>query len=289
MNWRTIPSLHALRAFEAVARGKSFTVAARDLNVTEAAVRQHVRGLEQWFGTKLAERSGKGLALTKTGERLATISTDSFQTLANGIGAILSKQEDRAVTVALTPAFAEIWLMPRLDDFWSEYSDIEINLAPSLKLADMNSDQFDLAIRYGLGNWTGLEAIQLASAEYVVVAKPGLVDALTSDDLSSLKTRPWLFETSRQEHRDWTVRNGINFDANINRHYPTNSLVLAAARAGHGLSLQARALVQTDLELGSLEELYAEDNSPRGYYLVTRPRLRAKAKIFADWLLRAAA
>ena len=285
MDWKSIPSLHALRAFEAVARGRSFTVAARELNVTEAAVRQHVRGLEQWFGMTLAERSGKGLALTKKGERLAAITSESFQTLASGIGTLMAREEDRPVTVALTPAFAEIWLMPKLDRFWREHPDIEINLAPSLKLADPHSDHFDLAIRYGLGSWPGLEATRLASAEYVVVAKPGMVDA-TSKGLSRLKSYPWLFETSRQEHRDWTERHGIDFDADANRHYPTNSLVIAAARAGHGLSLQARALVQTDLELGILEELHAEDNAPLGYYLVHRPGLRQKARTFANWVLR---
>lgn len=285
MNWKSVPSLHALRAFEAVARRKTFSVAARDLNVTEAAVRQHVRGLETWFGFKLAQRSGKGLSLTREGERLATITSDSFETLGRGIAALSAQQEDRPVTVALTPAFAEIWLMPKLDRFWSEHPDIDITLAPSLKLADPQSDGFDLAIRYGLGNWVGLEAQHLASAEYVVVAKPGLVAPGTSHGLDGLQNHPWLFETTRQEHRDWATERGIDFDARANRHYPTNSLVIAAARAGHGLSLQARALVQMDLDLGSLEELYAEDTTPLGYYLVTQGELRTKARIFARWLL----
>ncbi|MEM9129630.1 MAG: LysR family transcriptional regulator [Pseudomonadota bacterium] len=289
MNWQDIPSLHALRAFEAVARRRNFTAAANDLNVTEAAVRQHVRGLEQWFGTSLAERSGKGLALTQNGDQLARITSDSFQNLASGVSRLLAREEDRPVTVALTPAFAEIWLMPKLDQFWRQYPDVEINLAPSLTLADPKSDQFDLAIRYGLGNWPGLEARFLASAEYVVVAKPGMVSEPVSRKLSSFKDYPWLFETTRQEHRDWANGRDIDFDADKNKFYPTNSLVLAAARAGHGLSLQARALVQTDLDLGSLQELYAEDNAPLGYYLVTRPNVRQKAKAFANWLLTASA
>jgi len=287
MDWRNVPSLHALRAFEVVAREKSFTMAARDLNVTEAAVRQHVRTLEHWFNTKLAERSGKGLALTQNGERLATITSDSFQTLARGVDDLMTTEENRPVTVALTPAFAEIWLMPKLDRFWEEYPDIEINLAPSLKVVDLNSNHFDLAIRYGLGDWHGLEATALASAEYVVVAKVGMAGAVTSSGLHNLKTYPWLFEVSRQEHRDWAEKHKIDFDSDSNRHYPTNSLVIAAARAGHGLSVQARALVQTDLELGVLEELYSEDNSPLGYYLVRGSQMRSNARTFADWIINA--
>lgn len=286
MDWRKVPSLHALRAFEAVARAKSFSVAARDLNVTEAAMRQHVRGLEQWFDTKLAERSGKGLALTENGERLAVITSESFQTLSNGIASFAAYEEERAVTVSLTSAFAENWLMPRLDQFWEEHPDVEVNLAPSLKLADLRADNFDLAIRYGLGNWPGLDFHRIASAEYVVVAKSGLVDVKAIGALDALGGYAWLFETTRQEHRDWATQHNIDFDAPTNRHYPTNSLVLAAARAGHGVSLQARALVQMDLDLGILEELHSEANDPLAYYLVTHSRLRPKAMTFANWLLK---
>ncbi|KZM49514.1 LysR substrate-binding domain-containing protein [Labrenzia sp. OB1] len=286
MDWKKIPSLHALRAFDAVARRKNFTAAASELNVTEAAVRQHVRGLEQWFGKDLAERSGKGIALTENGEQLAAITSDSFQTLSHGVTNLMRTEEDRPVTIALPPAFAEIWLMPKLERFWREHPEIEVNLAPSLSLADPRKDTFDLAIRYGLGDWPGLGATPIASAEYVVVAKPGLVDIAARTDLNDLKTYSWLFETTRQEHRDWAERHGLNFDADVNRHYPTNSLVIAAARAGHGLSLQSRALVQTDLDLGVLEELFAEDNAPLAYYLVAHSDLRAKARVFADWALR---
>ncbi len=286
MNWKNIPSLHALRAFEAAARKKSFTAAANELNVTEAAVRQHVRGLEQWFGKDLAERSGKGLSLTEDGQLLASTTSDSFQTLAHGVNNLMRKEEDRPVTITLPPAFAEIWLMPKLERFWKEHPEIEVNLTPSLSLADPRKDTFDLAIRYGLGDWPGLEATPIASAEYVVVAKPGLVEIATRGDLNDLKTYAWLFETTRQEHRDWAERHGLNFDAQANRHYPTNSMVIAAARAGHGLSLQSRALIQTDLELELLEELYAEDNAPLGYYLVAHSKLSTKARVFADWALR---
>ncbi|WP_298921142.1 LysR family transcriptional regulator [uncultured Roseobacter sp.] len=288
MNWKRIPSLHALRAFEAVARGKSFTAAARDLNVTEAAVRQHVRGLESWFGASLAERSGKGIVLTELGERLAAFTSESFLTLAHGIDTLMKSEQDRPVTVALTPAFAEIWLLPKLDSFWKEHPSIKINLLPSLQLADSSGEQFDLAIRYGRGKWPGFKAIHLASAEYVVVAKPGCFDLMESGDLNALKAYPWLFEDSRLEHRDWAEKHGIAFDAGTNRHYPSNSLVIAAARAGHGLSLQARALVQIDLELGILKELYAEENAPLAYYLLTQSDLRPKARAFGDWLVRQA-
>ncbi|MEM8980507.1 MAG: LysR family transcriptional regulator [Pseudomonadota bacterium] len=288
MNWKDIPSLHALRAFEAVARGKSFTGAARELNVTEAAVRQHVRGLEKGLKTKLVARSGKGLALTPNGEQLSEITSDSFQTLAHGLRKLAQSEESKPVTVTLPPAFAEIWLMPKLEAFWRQHPSIQVNLTPSLSLADPRKDDFDLAIRYGRGDWEGLDATLLASAQYVVVAKTGLIAGDAKSSLDKLRTYPWLFEKSRQEHRDWAETHGLDFEAETNRHYPTNSLVIAAARAGHGVSLQARALVQADLELGLLEELYAEENTPLGYYLVAHGPLDTNAKTFATWLLQSA-
>ncbi|MEO1638963.1 MAG: LysR substrate-binding domain-containing protein [Pseudomonadota bacterium] len=285
MDWRTIPSLHALRAFDAVARASSFSGAARELNVTEAAIRQHVRGLEGRLATKLVKRHGNSLELTSKGRALAETTAQSFQTLARGVHALADSDENRPVGIALPPSFAEIWLMPKLEEFWREHPGIDVSLTPSLSLADPSKEPFDLAIRYGTGRWSGVEATRLASAEYVVVAKPGLVVGTATRDLALLSDYPWLFETTRHEHRDWAERHGLDFDASDNRHYPTNSLVIAAARAGHGLSLQSRSLVQTDLKLGSFEELYAEECTPLAYYLLSDRDLRAKAKILADWLL----
>lgn len=290
MDWRTFPSLAGLRAFETVARRGTYSAAARDLNVTEAAIRQHMRGLEEFLGHTLATREGRGIGLTETGAKLAKSVSAGFQTIHAGIEELQADAESRPLKIALTPAFAENWLMPRLGQFWSDHPDVEIELAPSLKVADLKGAGIDLAIRYGHGHWPGCRSDLLASAEYVVVATQGFMRGLgtsaVSDlsGLADLQSCSWLFETGRLEHQRWTADRGIDFHAARNRFYPTNSLVLSAARAGHGLSLQSRALVERDLQNGHLVEVYFEDPGTLAYYIVTLPTPRGKTTLFERWL-----
>ncbi|MCL4144784.1 UNVERIFIED_CONTAM: hypothetical protein GTU68_063701 [Idotea baltica] len=280
-----MPSLAALRAFDAVARGENHSEAARMLNVTEAAVRQHVRGLEAVLDCPLVERSGRGLRLTGNGRRLAEATDEGFRALQRGVQDVRAELVNRPVRLSLTPAFAENWLMPRLGEFWTLHPDIEIELSPSLKLADLRSSTIDMAIRYGRGEWPGCTPVHLASAEYVVVAKPEMLEKRTRHSLSDLRSLPWVFEATRTEHREWAKDRGIDFDAGANRHYETNSLVLSAALAGQGLSLQSRALVERTLTAGALMEVYSEESGALGYYLVTQGTLRKNAAVFSDWLL----
>lgn len=284
MDWRNIPSLASLRAFEAAARRGSYAAAARDLNVTEAAIRQHLRALEVFFDRPLAIRQGRGIGLTETGAKLAKAVAAGFQTIRAGIEDLRNDDETRPLKIALTPAFAENWLMPRLGQFWADHPEIEIELAPSLKVTDLQQSGIDLAIRYGHGSWPGCRSELLASAEYVVVATDQFMQGRNVSNLSQLRACAWLFETGRSEHRLWTADRGIDFDATRNRFYPTNSLVLSAARAGHGLSLQSRALIERDLENGSLVNVYSEDPGTLAYYIVTRPAPRRQAAIFKRWL-----
>jgi len=285
IDWKEMPSLAALRAFDAAARSESHSDAARMLNVTEAAVRQHVRGLEETLACSLVERSGRGLRLTENGWRLAGATADGFRSLQRGVQEVRSDLNNRPVRISLTPAFAENWLMPRLGEFWAMHPDIEVELAPSLKLANMRSEHIDLAIRYGLGEWPECTSVHLASAEYVVVAKPEILRKKSRVKLSDLRSLPWVFEASRTEHRVWAEERGIEFDAEANKHHQTNSLVLAAVLAGHGVSLQSRALVEHTLSTGALVEIYSEKPGALGYYLVTRGEPRTNVATFGEWLL----
>ena len=130
MDWRDIPSLPALRAFEAAARAGSFSAAARELNVTHAAIAQHVRAIESQLGTSLLIRSGKKMALTEAGTRLA-------QELSSGFGQIIAGVREAAfdaagspLKVTVTPSFADNWLMPRLCSFWERHPEITLSITP---------------------------------------------------------------------------------------------------------------------------------------------------------------
>lgn len=283
-----MPSLAALRGFDAVARYGGYSDAAAALNVTEAALRQHVRKLEASLGQDLVVRRGRGIELTEAGRSFADSTRKGFDTLFAAVDAMTGDDARRPLKIALTPAFAENWLTPRLGEFWAGHPEIEIELVPSLKLEDLHAGRFDMAIRYGQGDWPGCDSVHLASAEYTVVARPDIAHAGTVHDAAELRNLPWLFESGRREHRLWAEARGIDFDAGHHRHFPTNSLVLSALRAGQGVSLQARALVQRDLDSGILTEMYAEPRGALGYYVVTPSTPRPPLRKFIGWLLEAA-
>ncbi|HKJ60401.1 MAG TPA: LysR family transcriptional regulator [Hyphomicrobiales bacterium] len=285
MDWSRIPSLSALRAYEATTRCGSYAEAARELNVTEAAIRQQVRSLEAFFGVSLIERFGRTIGPTTIGSDFSLRLADGFGRIQNAVERLQDSHEASAVRVALTPAFAENWLMPRLPLFWDENPGIQIDLAPSLKNADLTQGKHDLALRYGTGPWEGHEAHYLASAEYTVVASPKLELPSIVTCTADLSDAVWLFENSREEHRRWAAENGVNFAAPRNRLYPNNSIVLSAVRAGHGLSVQSRALVETDTATGALIPVLQQKNDKLGYYLLHYGPLRKHASVFVEWIL----
>lgn len=283
MDWKNIPSLAALRAYEATARCGSYTRAAKELNVTDAALRQHIRTLETFFETSLVERTGRGISVTATGAELGSGLSGGFTEIQRTIEHLLTSHVDRPVRIALTPAFAENWLIPRLPEFWNLHPDIEVDLTPSIKSVDLGSGDFDLAIRYGSGDWPGSNAQMVASAQYTVVVAPSLSQTAVSD-IRDLKNATWLFEESRTEHRNWATAHGLNFEAKQNRFYSSNTFVLSSARAGLGYSLQSLALVETDLATGALISVFNEPDAKLGYYLLHQQKLRKSTQHFANWI-----
>ena len=285
MNWRDVPSLSALRAFEATARLSSFSAAARELNVTHAAIAQHVRALEVDLGETLVFRSGAGMALTASGQQLAGALSDGFGAIAAGVSALRVAKSDKPLRVSLTPSFAENWLMPKIAAFWAKHPDIQLALQPSMQVEDLRRGAFDLALRYGHGKWPGVEAEMLAPANFIVVATPELAEKLPDTSMAELCNLPWILETGRDEQRLWAGQVGLDLSCTSFTELPTNALVLAATRAGSGLSIQTRAVVEDDLSIGRLVCLHASEPSTLGYYLVRVPGMRSvPLDSFVRWL-----
>lgn len=280
MDWKLIPSLAALRAFEATARHQSYVAAARELNVTEAALRQHVNALSLFYETPLTQRNGRKISLTTDGQRLASGLSDGFGKIQTASENLLTRSTARPIRIALPPSFAENWLMPRLPDFWNRHPDIEVDLSPSIKPVDLSLGHHDLAIRYGHGNWPMGDAALIASGDYTIVAAPNHA-TLTK---SNLANAVWLFEEGRNEHSQWAATHGINPDAPQHRSYPNNSLVLSAVKAGHGLSVQSWALVEKDVKDGILQAILREKIPTLGYYRYAQGPLSIKAAHFSNWL-----
>ena len=285
MDWRHIPSLFALRAFEAVARHESLTKAAGELNVTHAAVSQHIKTLERDFAAKLLERRGRRMELTDAGRLLAHALSDGFGRIQEGVRAVRDLQETRPLSITTTPSFAENWLMPRMGSFWAAHPEIRVSINPGVGLMDLARDGHDLAIRYGKGDWPGYHVEKLVSARFYAVATPDFAARHALDDSSDLTGIPWFFEVLSGEHRRWAESQGlIGSDTEVST-FETLSLVMSAVRSGYGMTVSAQALVERDLEAGNLVALAQGGVDRLGYFILTPPTgASANAQKFIRWL-----
>ncbi|MGR3466717.1 MAG: LysR family transcriptional regulator [Shimia sp.] len=287
--------LTLLRAFEAAARLGSLSGAARELNVTHAAIAQNVRKLEKELGQSLLVRSGAGMAPTPVGATLARDLGEGFGVLTRGVQTVRDLTEERPVTLSCTPTFAEYWLLPRLPTFWAAHPGIQVAITPSPSVVDLKRDGFDLAIRHGRGPWPGLVAEPLVDADALLVATPdhdfperyGPMDDAKRAALSAM---PWLLDESYGEYWRWVRALGIDLDAVHSRRFATNTLVIAATRAGLGVSVQPRAIVARDLDRGILIPIHesADDQGALSWLLTLDAPRRPALAAFLKWLRREA-
>lgn len=285
MDWHNIPSLMALRAFEAAARHGSFSAAARDLNVTHAAIGQHVRTLEDHFGQSLMQREGRGMSVTADGRMLADRLSEAFGLIGAAAHDLLDKSNVRAIRVAITPSFASDWLMPRIGGFWDAHPDIEIELLPAGKLVDLRRDNVDVAIRYGKGGWSGVKTTKLMPAGHVVVATKGYLKGRKIDCFEDLKGVRWLMAKSQSEEQFWLAANGMDLaDENVTR-FPTGQLTREAARSGLGVTVMTAPIAAPQIASGRLVALCAEEGSIAAYHILTRPEIISPQRdTFVKWL-----
>ncbi len=285
VDWKTFPPLTALRAFEAVAAQGGYTAAARALNVTHAAVAQQVRALETTLGVALVARQGRAIVLTPEGAGLAAALNDGFGAIAAGVAALKDGAGDGPVRVTLTSGFAAQWLMPRLRDFWTKFPDIGLSLLPDAALVDLRRAGMDLGIRYGQGNWPGVEARFLTSARLVVAASPALIGNRGTLDRAALQAEEWVIA------RDWPEQDNLLRSLGLDpatlsvTEMSDEALAIAAARQGLGLVVESLALLEDDISDGRLSIVHDSRDQLPAYFVVVPPGpMRAPAKAFFKWL-----
>lgn len=286
MDWTRTPPLSQLRAFEAAARAGGLSAAARELNVTHAAVGQQIRKLEAALGARLAYRRGRGLALTEEGRRLGARLTDAFTMMAAAAEEVARRAEERPVRISLTPSFSAHWLGPRLSRFRAAHPEIELMLHPSAAVVDLVAGGFDLAIRFGAGAWPGLRAEPLLASPHVVAAAATLIAGKTLRHPRDLLELPWIQETGVDEWRVWLAEHGVAVPRKRDVLHMPGDMAVAAIRRGEGVGLTARALVAEDLAAGRLVALFdASEDGRTGYHIVwPEGPLRPPAAAVAAWL-----
>lgn len=286
MNWSDMPPLAGLRAFAAFVQMGGVQEAGSALNVSHAAISQQMRALEAHLGLTLLDRSGRSLQLTEDGRVLASAVTESFSQIHQVIARLTGVEAERPVHVSVTSAFAGNWLMPRLAGFRAEHPNVDLMIDPSSTVAVLEPGGVDVAVRYGKGDWPGLEATHLVNAPVVGVAAPSLVGPDAPRDFAALAELPWFQELGRHEASNWLAAHDMKPATGI-LSAPGNML-LDSVRAGEGVAIIVRSAVEADLTAGRLICLF-EENDGSSYWIVTRPGvLRAPVKAFVNWLKRQA-
>ena len=189
-----LPPLTALRAFESAARHMSFAKAAEELHVTPAALSFQVKALEQHLGAPLFVRLNRAVKLTEAGKTLAPGASDGFQALTAAWRATRRLQDHTTLTVTAGPAMTAKWLAPRLYDFARAHPDIELRLAASLRMVDLERDAVDVAIRFGYGADDGLYSVPVRKEWLTPVMSPELAEKYRTPE--SLKDAPLIFDDS---------------------------------------------------------------------------------------------
>ncbi|WP_421695102.1 transcriptional regulator GcvA [Aestuariivirga sp.] len=285
---RRLPSLNALKAFEAAARLESFTEAAGDLFVTHAAVSRHVRDLEEWLGTQLFLRTGRGVELTEAGRRFASRLTPLFDQLAEATREAAAVGDVRQLKVTVEPAIASRWLVPRLGRFNDLHPDIELAIDPTTELADFRSGAADVGIRYGAGSWPDVEAQKLTDAMIFPVCAPKLLRDRPHIKPADLADFNLLHESRKQWWADWLLAAGVSGVEDWRGTLFQNHLAIEAAEAGQGFALADQMLSTDSLVEGWLVRPFTFDMKDHWHYWIVRGKGQKETppvRAFREWLM----
>ncbi|MCP1647896.1 LysR family glycine cleavage system transcriptional activator [Pseudomonas nitroreducens] len=294
--------LNALRAFEAAARHQSFSAAAAELNVTPAAVGQQVRHLESWLGVALFTRATSGsarLQLTEVARAALPDIREGFERLALGLSRLRDASVNTGLTVAVSPAFASKWLLPRIEGFQQAHPELDVLLDTNARAVDFQVDRIDVGVRYGRGRWPGLTATRLMEETIFPVCAPdfallrnGKLSALALERATLIHDLSMAHDPDFPTWRRWLDAAGYaQVQASHGLRINNSAAVLQAAMEGQGLALARSVMVRDDLAAGRLIRPFA-DRGPacpltQAYYVVYRPECAElpKVRAFRDWLL----
>ena len=291
---RRLPPLNALRAFEAAARHLSFTKAAQELHVTQAAISHQVKGLEEILGIQLFRRLNRRLALTEAGQAYLPPLRDAFDAIAGATQRLHEREESSALKISVLMSFASTWLLPRLFSFRRLHPEIDILVTASDALVDFEQDEFDMALRYGLGSYPGLKVDFLMGDEIFPVCSPKLLEGPHPlHRPADLKHHTLLHDVVQgtpddPDWRLWLREAGVEgIDPTRGPGFSHGTFLLSAAVAGDGVALLRRSLVADDIKARRLVCPFGPVFPTRFVYSLVAPPHKAelpKAVAFRDWI-----
>ncbi len=271
---RRLPPLKALRVFEAAARHLSFAKAALELNVTPGAISHQVKALEAYLGVKLFHRRNRTIELTHSGEACQPKLRDGFDSLAEAIERVLAQKKIATLAISAAPLLAARWLTPRLQHFVAAHPDIDVRITASTALIDVRGDgtlsgreliaypteDTDIAIRFGTGQYPGFRADKLLSVSVSAMCSPHLLDGehplrspIDLQHHSLLKDDAVYFAGKPSDWDVWLQAAGAgDIDTSRGVRFSHSALALEAAADGLGVVLGNPMLAAPDLAAGRL-------------------------------------
>lgn len=290
---RQLPPLTALTVFEAASRLSSFTKAAEELGVTQAAVSRQIHLLEQDFGFPLFTRLHRGVALTDKGKVLSVATSDAFNLIAETVADLRKDGSSDELTISATVAFTHFWLVPRISDFSRSYPHINLRIVTQDNMPNLQRGEVDVAIRFGNGMWPDGHAEALFEDEVFPICSPEY--ARTTGGISTpadLVSYPLI--SNETDDPMWTGWN--EWLSAYSVVVPKKTLgfrcsfyteAIYAALNGQGIALGWTHLVEDLLRQGRLVRLTDAAIKPRGAYFVvvpTRQHAREATSLFLKWL-----
>jgi len=253
--YKKLPPLKALRAFEASARHGSLTKAAEELFVSAGAVSQQVKLLEEFIDQPLFERRHRQIVLTETGKRLMPGVSAAFDQIQLSVDKVMHRDQSKPLTISAAPSFAGRWLVPRLQRFNQQHPEIDVRIDTSCGLSDLVHSDIDVGIRFGTGQYPGLQTDFLSCQEVFPVCAPSLIKPNTPlqnpDDLRHYQLLHYDYPHLNDSWPDWQMWLAAVGSGDVESHrglrFVEVNLLIDAAIRGQGVALAGSISVKSAL------------------------------------------
>lgn len=286
---KKLPPLQTLVAFEAAARLQSFTLAGKELNLTQPAISQQIKLLEQQLGISLFRRSHNKIFLSQQGEVFAETIGEMLKTIGVSVEALADDSMRSALTVSLLPSFASTWFASRMRSFVQANPEIDLIVLSTIAKTGFEQEGADVAIRWGPGNYDGLYEELLLRERQFLVACPKIAESVSiGTPLASLSKLTMVHDTDFTEWRQVIEINGADpGDFENGLYFGDASASLKAIASGAGIGVVRDIIAMDMLDSGELVKLpFKEVAGPFAYYFLCPEHRIEQPRVskFLQWL-----
>lgn len=287
--YKRLPPLNSLKAFECAARHLSFTKAADELFVTQAAVSHQIKLLEDFLGIPLFKRKNRALELTEQGSQYVVQVAEILHKLMEVTAQLRAKQQPY-LTISVPQTFGIHWLVPRLSKFNELYPDIEVRIKGVDQDEGLLNDDIDIAVYYGNGKWEHLQVEFLSKAPLLILASPKLLAKKPINEAVDLKKSALIHIHTRDNWQKMAKHLQLSgLDIQHGPLFSHTFMGLQAAIHGQGIVLANAVLAEQEIQNGNLQVVLPTDlPDPKAFYVVNKPNQENNQLItaFRNWIMK---